>query len=531
MKKNKSRFYTILVRNYILFTVIIIISIVCTLHGVNHKVKNILSEPRVKELVDYASLISNKEASKIDKSRIKKLAGRDSFIQILDKNNKVIYESDHQNIDKKLVEKNFTDEELKYIHDYYNNPYIDIQKYKNAKGDKNTSVSITYYDKNDNIHNEIYVVDEKLNLIYTNTGDSKKYFTKNEYKYLTGTFLKGYDIRKYSFEDKNNNQMTLLIYTPSFTNEIYNKIEVTYIAAFIIFIFVYIILITIFIFWLNHKVKRPINLLNEAIVKFKNGERENYLEYDGPQEFCDICSSFNDMSRKLYNSEIKTKNLEEGRQKMLADISHDLKTPITVIKGYSKAICDNLVSEEEKNQYLMTIYRKADELDELINTFYEYSKLEHPDYYFVFERLDICEYVRVYLAGKYEELYINGVEAYVDIPDEPIYCNIDRFQLKRVFENIINNSLKHNKGHLTVLFKLEKDNNKVKINIADNGHGIPKEICKSIFEPFVVGEKSRTQKGSGLGLAISKKIIEAHGGSISIVEPRQNYKTEIEIIL
>ena len=89
--------------------------------------------------------------------------------------------------------------------------------------------------------------------------------------------------------------MTLLIYTPSLSNELYSKIELTYIAAFIIFIFIYIILIIVFIFWLNHKVKRPINILNEAIIKFKNGERENYLECEGPQEFCDICISFNDM--------------------------------------------------------------------------------------------------------------------------------------------------------------------------------------------------------------------------------------------
>lgn len=526
MKKSKSRFYTILVRNYIVFTCIIVISIIFILKGTASEIREIMGEPRINELVDYASVISSNKGNKLDKSHMKKLTGKDSFIQLLDENNKVIYESDPQKVNK-----NFTDGELECIHDYYNNPYIDIQKNKNDKGEKNISVFITYYDENDDIHNKVYVVDEKINLIYTNSGDTRKSFTKNEFKYLTGSYIKGYDIRKYSFEDKDNKKLTLLIYTPSFTNELLKKVNMAHKTAFVTFLLVYIILIIIFISWLNRKVKRPLNILNNAIIKFKNGERENYLEYEGPQEFCDICSSFNDMSRKLYDSETKSKSLEEGKQKMLADISHDLKTPITVIKGYSKAICDNLVSEEEKNQYLMTIYRKADDLDELINTFYEYSKLEHPDYKLVFERIDICEYVRVYLAGKYEELDISGVEVDADIPDDPIYCNIDRFQLKRVFENIINNSLKYNDKDLAILFKLEKDYDKVKINIADNGYGIPEEISKNIFEPFVVGEKSRTKKGSGLGLAISKKIIDAHGGSISIVEPRENYKTEFEIMI
>ncbi len=526
MKKKKSRFYTILVRNYILFTGIIVISIICILKSINNQVREIVGEPRINELVDYASVTSNSEGNKINEVHMKKLTGKDSFIQLLDKDNKVIYETDPQKVNKR-----FSDKELSCIHDYYDNPYIDIQKYKNDKGEKNISVSITYYDEEDNIHNKIYVVDEKLNLIYTNTGDTRKSFTKNEFKYLTGSYVKGYDIRKYSFKNKNDEKLTLLIYMPSHTKEIYKRIELVQITGFIAFLLVYIILIIIFICWLNQKVKKPINILNNAIVKFKNGERENYLQYNGPQEFCDICNSFNDMSKKLYNSEKQRENLEEDKQKMLADISHDLKTPITVIKGYSKAICDNLISEEEKNQYLMTIYKKADDLDELINTFHEYSKLEHPDYQFNFEKVDICEYGRVYLANKYEELDINGVEIDADIPEEPIYCNIDKFQLKRVFENIINNSLKHNDKDLSILFEVRRDKDKVKINIADNGYGIQKEISKTIFEPFVVGEKSRTNKGSGLGLAISKKIIEAHDGRISIIDPRENYKTEFEIVL
>ena len=210
MKKKKSRFYTILVRNYILFTGIIVISIICILKSINNQVREIVGEPRINELVDYASVISNSEGNKINEVHMKKLTGKDSFIQLLDKDNKVIYESDPQKVNK-----SFSDKELSCIHDYYENPYIDIQKYKNDKGEKNISVSITYYDEEDNIHNKIYVVDEKLNLIYTNTGDTRKSFTKNEFKYLTGRYVKGYDIRKYSFKNKNDEKLTLLIYMPS----------------------------------------------------------------------------------------------------------------------------------------------------------------------------------------------------------------------------------------------------------------------------------------------------------------------------
>lgn len=526
MKRNKSNFFTILVRNYIIFTGVIVITIIGILWFMDYEVEKIINEPKVKELVDYASIISYNESGEINEERIHELIGKNSFIQILDKNNNVIYESNPGKAKNK-----FTDKELEYIPNYYDNSYVDVHSYVNDKKQKNICVSITDYDNEDNIQNKIYVVDENLNIIYTSTNDSKKSLTKTEFRYLTGTYPKGYDIRKYSFKNKNNEKLTFVIYTPSFTNEVYNKIQVVDRVGVMAFILIYILLIIVFVCWLNYKVKKPINILNEAIIKFKNGERENYVEYNGTQEFSDICRSFNDMSRKLYDSERKRESLEQEKQKILADISHDLKTPITVIKGYSKAVYDNLISEDEKDQYLMTIYKKADDLDKLINTFHEYSKLEHPNYKLVLKKVDICEYARIYLAEKYEELYLIGVEIEAEIPDHSIYCNIDEFQLKRVFENIISNSIKHNKKNLSILFAIKEDLNNIKINIADNGYGIPKEIHKDIFEPFVVGEKSRTNEGSGLGLAISKKIIQAHGGNIKIVDPKGKYKTEFEIIL
>lgn len=526
MKRNKSKkrgsFFTLLVRNYIVFTIAIGLAIVSLVTISSIRVAQILKEPKVKDVVDYASLLSTEQYGEIP---IEYLMGKGSYIKVLDKDNKIVYESD-----PKKFGDNLTKGEVECIQNYapYGETYV--EEYYNDKGEKNTSITIYYneeYEKKD----KIYIVDKDLNLIYTNTKTKKKSFTKREFEYLTGEYPQGYDIKKYNFHDKNNNDLMLIMYVPTFREETMKKIDRITIITLIGFAIIYIILITIFIIWMNRKVKRPVNLLNKAIVNFKNGEREKYLNYDGPQEFYDICESFNDMSRQLYESEKKSEKLEEDKQKMLADISHDLKTPITVIKGYSKVVCDNLVCEEEKNQYLMTIYKKADNLDQLINTFYEYSKMEHPEYKLTLEKLDICEYTRAYLAEKYDELYISGVELEADIPEEPIYCNIDKVQLKRVFENIVSNTLKHNNEGISILFEVEILEDKVKIIIADNGCGIPKDIAKSIFEPFVVGQKSRTKQGSGLGLAISKKIIEGHEGSIKLISSRDNYKTLFEISL
>ena len=141
---------------------------------------------------------------------------------------------------------------------------------------------------------------------------------------------------------------------------------------------------------------------------------------------------------------------------MLADISHDLKTPITIIQGYAKAICDGVIKEENKQQYLQTIYHKSIVLNELINAFSEYSNLEHPDFRPVKTKVDICEYAREYLATKYNELVLGGFLIEVEIPEMIIWCQIDVQQMKRVFENLINNSVKHNKRGTMLFFSMKK---------------------------------------------------------------------------
>ncbi len=520
-KSIKGSLFTLLVRNYIFFTMAIAILLGTIMLISNYRYDTVLMEPKVNDLVDYASLVSKEEYGEIP---IENLMGKGSYIEVLDKYNNVVYKS-KGNIEKKK----YTNGELECIQNYSPQCEIKVEEYYNFKNEKNTSITINYY--NDEITDKIYIVGSDLSLIYTNTKTNKKFFTESEFKYLSRQDYKEYDIRKYKFKNKSDEEFTLISYIPTFNDSMVKRLNKISNESIIAFIIVYIILAILFILWMNRKIKKPLKILNGAIVDFKNGIRKNYLHYEGPKEFADIFHSFNDMSRKLYESEQRTKRLEEEKLKMLADISHDLKTPITVIKGYSKAVCDNLVSEGEKNQYLMTIYQKADNLDELINTFHEYSKMEHPEYKLVLEKMDICEYIRAYLAQKYNELYISGVELNADIPESVIYCDIDKVQLKRVFENLVSNTLKHNKNKVSILFKIKKIDDKVRIIIADNGVGISKSIAKNIFEPFVVGEKSRTKQGSGLGLALSKKIIEAHNGSIRLVDAKTNYKTVFEILL
>ena len=322
-----------------------------------------------------------------------------------------------------------------------------------------------------------------------------------------------------------------------------------------------ILLMMFFVFRINKSVLRPLNLLKNAMEKFNAQEDKlEPISYSGAKELEEICESYNSMAEDLRKSDEGRRRLEEGRERMLAGISHDLKTPVTVIQGYANAILDGTISPQKEMTYIETIFKKSQVLSELINTFHEYSRLEHPDFVLNKTKGDISEYLREYIADRYDELAIAGFMLEVNIPDAGIYAEFDRYELKRVFENLINNTIRHNPEGTTIYVKLEKSDvcilNKIntkdtdarsdkkygkpeeatpmiKILFGDDGVGISDDVRKNIFDPFVTGDESRKSgKGSGLGLAISKKIVEAHGGFIHLIERSEtDHSTEYEILL
>lgn len=272
-------------------------------------------------------------------------------------------------------------------------------------------------------------------------------------------------------------------------------------------------------------VVRPLKILEKEMEEPKVYDNEELIKYKGPAEFEHVLLSFNDMKKRLSESERQRKLADEEKQRMLTDISHDLKTPAAVIKGYSGALLDDMVPEEKKTQYLKTISRKADNLSDLINTFYEYSRLEHPDFVINKKHENLSEFLRVYFAEKYEDLTLSGFELESDIPEKEIYADFDSFQMKRVFDNIIGNSINHNGEGTCIYVSLEEKDNKNIILVGDDGVGIPEDMREAIFEPFVVGDESRTEGyGSGLGLAIVKKIVEMHGGTVALEDEKEGLR-------
>ena len=203
---------------------------------------------------------------------------------------------------------------------------------------------------------------------------------------------------------------------------------------------------------------------------------------------------------------------------------------MTVISGTIDAICDGKVPPEEQERYLRMIQRKAASLAELAGAFHEYSKVEHPRFVLHPRRVDLCEFLRAFLAARYDEIDLAGFSLEPDIPETPAWCQVDELQLSRALDNLLANALRYNRLGTALYVELETGPKAATIRIADNGDGIPPERRSRIFEPFVTGSDSRTGSGSGLGLSITRRIVESNGGTIAL-NPRPAPGRSTEFVL
>ena len=213
------------------------------------------------------------------------------------------------------------------------------------------------------------------------------------------------------------------------------------------------------------------------------------------------------------------REFERRRNLMLSDIAHDLRTPITTVAGYSKALSDGMVSEDKKQEYLSAIQTKSVRMNDLIQLLFDYVKLDSEGFSLNKQPVDICELVRECGAMQYYDAEDAGMEIVADIPEKQIMLTADKIQLSRVVTNLITNAIKHNeKGDQIGLF-VEKEDDRILIMVADTGRRIPDGKAEHLFEPFAMGDESRNSRGgSGLGLSIAKKVVEMHGYKIRLIQ-------------
>ena len=322
-------------------------------------------------------------------------------------------------------------------------------------------------------------------------------------------------VRQVDFDFADGSQGSLFIVT---------KVNALISKALLIDMFVAIAFILVFTSvmltgWIQRGIFVPIKELNSAMKSISQGNLEYSLSTDTKGEIGDLYTNYEQMRLRLKESAEEKMHTENQNCELVSNISHDLKTPITAIKGYVEGIIDGVADTPEKmDKYIKTIYNKAMDMDRLINELTIYSGIDNNRIPYNFHRLNISEYFGDCIEEVGLDLESKNIKLnYSNFVPEDARIITDPEQMKRVINNIIGNSIKYidkEKGVIDIRILDEPDS--VRIEIEDNGKGIAAKDLGNIFERFYRTDSSRNsaQGGSGIGLSIVKKIIEDHGGYI-----------------
>ena len=275
----------------------------------------------------------------------------------------------------------------------------------------------------------------------------------------------------------------------------------------------------ILIVWIYRGVANPLGKMKIATQNIKEGNLEYKLEVTADDEIGQLCLDFEEMRIRLKdNAEEKVENDKRSKE-LISNISHDLKTPITAIKGYVEGIMDGVADTPEKmERYIKTIYNKANEMDLLINELTLYSKIDANRIPYNFNTISVNEYFADCAGDLQMDLEARGISfSYINCMERDVKIIADAEQLKRAINNIVSNSVKYmDKSHKEMTLRVKDAGDFIQVEIEDNGKGIgPKEL-PHIFDRFYRTDASRNSAtgGSGIGLSIVQKIVEEHGGNI-----------------
>lgn len=334
--------------------------------------------------------------------------------------------------------------------------------------------------------------------------------------YITGD--EPYHLRQLSFQFSDGSKGIIQIFTS--VEMVVKQVERVILKVSVCSLLILLLVSAIAFTWLYQSIVQPLEKLKRAAVNIKDGNLDFNVITDTEDEIGEVCIAFEEMRIKLKEQIEVSMQYEKDNKELLSNVSHDLKTPITAIKGYVEGIRDGVADTPEKmDKYIRTIYNKATDMDKLIDELFLFSKLDSNSMNYNFAKLNLKDYFEDCVDEISLDLESRGISLayYNHVPENTIII-ADPEQLKRVINNIVGNSVKYMEsgrpGHIGIFIMDEPEF--VQIEIQDNGKGIAKKELPHIFERCYRTDASRNSSkgGSGLGLSIAKKIIEEHGGKI-----------------
>lgn len=284
------------------------------------------------------------------------------------------------------------------------------------------------------------------------------------------------------------------------------------------------------------RVVRPIENLTDAVRQVGDGQYEIQADFEARHEVGHLKDALMAMSHKIQGEHRLRTASEADRRQLILNISHDLKTPLTNIRGYSETALTKFGDADETlKNYLTIILNNSLKADTLMRNLFELSRIENAGFLPDLTPQDIGEVVRQSLITYVPELEAAGIEYDFEIPSEPLVALLDAVLIKRALSNLLDNSIRYLAGvqapviHISVL---QREDTLVSVKVSDNGPGIPEELREQVFKPFVTADisRNRSRDGAGLGLAIARAIFEKHQGAITI-EATASPGVSFEILL
>lgn len=276
---------------------------------------------------------------------------------------------------------------------------------------------------------------------------------------------------------------------------------------------------------IQHKLKKISEKLSDILEK---DTEEKVMVFTDNEVLMDLSGQINRLLLDRQKIKRDYRKQQAAAKKMLANISHDIKTPLTVILGYLEI----MGMEEEENETLKKVEAKAKQVMELINQFFTLAKLEAGDVNIEITKININELCRENVLGFYELLLKKEFTVDIRIPEQKLFVQGHRESIDRILNNLLSNAIRYGRDGKYIGLFLREEENFIAIDIADKGRGIEKDFAESVFERLYTMEDSRNRQiqGNGLGLTIARNLAKQMGGDI-LLESEPNIKTVFTVRL
>lgn len=368
------------------------------------------------------------------------------------------------------------------------------------------------------------VVDKNLVILAGNLFPGKTSLTELEFGLIRGMVDNRMYVEKYEYATIDGEARTLVLAVPAMSAAAYNQAIQTANLPWLLAIPIVLALTVAAVLLLISTVRRSVRPLDEAIEARRSGNACSGDRDGLPSELRPTFDNFMVLMDELDAAQVE-------KQRVIADVSHDLKTPISVIGGYAQALTDGTIPPESRDKYLKIIHDRAMAAADMIDSLFSYAKTEHPDYRPQLVLDDICELTRkaVIACSPAVEQAECVIEA--DIAEERCLVNIDAQLYGRLVSNLIENAFKHNPAGTRILVKCYRNGDHALVSVLDDGNGVSDDIRARAFDAFITENEGRSPgKGTGLGLFVVRRCAELNGATVGFASSAPSpYVTEVDV--